>query len=136
MGSNAGHWTRFGFADWLVYAIVRALGLAWYIDAESKVDYLQHADQEMGANVGAAAARNRLSTLHNGWYRSQFTATAKLAATITPDPVLRAELVELVNMFLRDSPSSRVRLAGYCRQLRRRPRDQVALAAMVLVGLW
>lgn len=124
-----------GFHDTLIYALVRAAGLGWYIDPRPTIDYRQHAGNAMGANIGWQATRKRAQMLSSGWYRQQFARlTAAALAVCTPD--LTTDLTVLSALLRRHDLSARLRLAGWCPQLRRRRRDQVILAAGVVLGRW
>lgn len=121
--------------DWCVYALVRAHGERWFIDAEPSVRYRQHEDNVLGANEGLKQHLARLQQIANGSHRHD--AQRVLAACI---PIAsrdeRARLEQLYEWTVRTDPVSRIRLARQVRHLRRRRRDQLALAATVLLGLW
>lgn len=127
---------RVGFHDWLDYAVVRGRGWSWFIDATPLIEYRQHGGNEMGANQGWRAKVSRLSRLHDGWYRDQFTVMARAAREVCQDPV-RSRRLDQVTALLEDSSlRARLRLAGLGPQLRRRRRDGMVLGGLVLLGIW
>jgi rhamnosyltransferase len=115
-----------GYHDWLIYAYARLQGFRWVIDPEPGVLYRQHANNELGANVGPAGARRRLRRLTSGWFRGQVLQIASLWPGAP---------VELLSRLRRLGIGDRVWLAAHASQLRRRPRDQLALAATLLLGV-
>ena len=124
-----------GFHDTLIYALVRAAGLGWYIGSQPTIDYRQHEGNTMGANIGWAAAGKRARMLSSGWYRQQFGLLTKASLAVsTPDLV--ADLGGLAALLRRHDLAARLRLAGMCRFLRRRRRDQVLLGGGVILGRW
>lgn len=115
-----------GYHDWLIYAFARARRFTWHIDPEPTVMYRQHGSNELGANFGLRAMARRWGRLTSGWYRDQIVRIA------SPWPERHAEVLHrLQRLAWRD----RVWLALHARHLRRRPRDQVALATILLLGV-
>lgn len=118
----AGVW----YHDWLIYAYARARGQAWTIDQEAGVLYRQHGRNELGANFGVKGIFRRWGRLTSGWFRGQVLL---IAAKLPPHD---SGVVDRLHRFsLRD----RLWLAARACQLRRRPRDQLALATMLLLGV-
>ncbi len=115
-----------GYHDWLTYAFARTHGYRWVIDREPGVLYRQHGHNELGANFGLAAVRRRWGRLTTGWFRGQILQIASLW------PGKHGAVAErLRRLAWRD----RLWLVGFARHCRRRPRDQLALAAMLLLGI-
>lgn len=115
-----------GYHDWLIYAYARTHGHRWMIDATPGVAYRQHGANELGANVGALALPKRWRRLTSGWFRNQVLQIAAL----WPDSAA-ALLPRMHRMAIVD----RLWLAARVRELRRRPRDQLAMATMLLLGV-
>jgi rhamnosyltransferase len=115
-----------GYHDWLIYAYARIHGYRWLIDPEMGVLYRQHGRNELGANFGARAVQRRWGRLTSGWFRAQVLHIASLWPGAPED--LLAHLRRL-------GVADRLGLAARARSLRRRPRDQLALAAMLLLGV-
>ena len=113
-----------GYHDWLIYAFARTHGFSWAIDDVPGVLYRQHQHNELGANFGFGGVGRRWTRLTSGWFRSQVLLIARLWPAAHDDVSAR-----LARLSLRD----RVSLAGAARQCRRRPRDQLALAVMLLL---
>jgi rhamnosyltransferase len=115
-----------GYHDWLIYAFARTQGQPWIIDAAPGVLYRQHADNELGANFGTSGVKRRWARLRSGWFRSQVLQIGQLWPGTHTHAVARWQRLHWVD---------RLWLALHVRQLRRRPRDQLALAAMLLLGV-
>lgn len=58
---------RISLHDWLIYAFARANGYRWFIDPYSSLLYRQHANNQVGANVGLSAFLVRAKKVLNGW---------------------------------------------------------------------
>jgi rhamnosyltransferase len=115
-----------GYHDWVIYAFARTHGYRWFIDTVPSVWYRQHERNELGANVGLAGLGKRWQRLRSAWFRQQVLQIAGLW------PGAHHELFARVQRFAwRD----RIWIALRAPQLRRRPRDQWALAAMILLGV-
>ena len=99
-------------------------GFRWTIDPEPGVLYRQHSHNELGANFGLAAVRRRWGRLRTGWFRRQVLQIAGLWP---------GEHGPLVARLRRLAWRDRLWLAWAARSCRRRPRDQLALAAMLLL---
>lgn len=113
------------YHDWLIYVYARTHGHAWIIDDQVGVQYRQHSDNDVGANVGLAGIVRRWRRVQSGVYRNQ----AIFMGRLWPGPHASA-LARLERFALRD----RLWLAGSVLALRRRPRDQLALFSMLLLG--
>jgi rhamnosyltransferase len=123
------------FNDWLVYAVCRARGWRWHIDGTATVDYRQHDDNVMGANHGRRAALSRLRLITARWHRGQALAVVDAALSVVPGaerPAVQRLRTELAGAGV----AQRLALARRAGQLRRRPRDRVLLAALLLAGIW
>jgi rhamnosyltransferase len=107
--------------DWLFYAYARHQGWRWYVDRRIAMHYRQHGSNEVGANVGLAAARRRWSVIRSGAYREEVLTIAQLI----DDSSWVSRALRRFNLF------DRIRLVLAARQLRRRPRDAVLLAAFL-----
>jgi rhamnosyltransferase len=113
------------YHDWLIYAYARTHGFRWVIDDYVGVCYRQHADNDVGANVGLGGIRRRWQRSKSGLYRRQVLHMGRLWP---------AEHAQLLERFERFSTVDRLSLALGALQLRRRPRDQLALFSMLLLG--
>lgn len=121
--------------DWLIYAIARAHGWTWHIDAEPTVDYRQHDANVLGANVGFKPAQQRLNAMRSGTHRAS-AITAARAALAVAAPELRPDLETLSELFTKRDVRSRWALAARAGQLRRRPRDRAVIRTAIATGLW
>ncbi|MGC5076973.1 glycosyltransferase [Agrococcus sp. DT81.2] len=121
--------------DWLVYAIVRAAGLRWHIDAEPVIDYRQHGSNVTGANVGWRQARTRLRRMRSGGFRRQAAVIARIASRIAEGEE-RARLASLAALLERGDARARLTLLRGVGSLRRRPAERLVLAGLLLLGVW
>lgn len=121
------------YHDWLIYAVARASGLLWHIDDESTVDYRQHDDNAMGANVGARPALSRLALIRQHWHRKQATLLASIGVGIAA-PSVREPLEHVLGLL--EGGGSRWQLVRLASELRRRPRDQRIIGVLIILGIW
>ncbi len=121
--------------DWLVYAIARARGWRWHIDAEPSVEYRQHESNAMGSNQGIRSGVNRLQLIGTKWHRSQAVLLSSIAESIAP-PALAVEVSVIRTLLESGSISARFTLSKQANELRRRPRDQRIVAGLIAAGVW
>lgn len=126
---------RVDYHDWLVYAVARTQGWGWHIDDVSSVDYRQHDDNVMGANVGAGSAASRLSLIRRRWHRGQATVLARIGVGLA-EGTRRAELERMLALLGDTGIRARWRLAARAGRLRRRPRDRWAIGLLIAIGVW
>lgn len=126
---------RAAIHDWLVYAVVRAAGMRWRIDPDPVLDYRQHGGNFTGANRGLRQAKVRLARLRSGSYRREAAVIARIAARVAAGAE-RSTLERVALLLERNTPADRVALARGVGSLRRRPRERLALAGLLLAGLW
>lgn len=115
------HWTEVmavDYHDWLIYAWARTNGQTWIIDPHASMAYRQHANNQLGANRGLAAALRRVAQIRSGWYLDQ----ARLIAHI-----LQVEGAPPVDALRSWSTRDRWRLIRQARHLRRSRADQVGI---------
>ena len=104
--------------DWLFYAYCRQSHFKWYIDNKPLMLYRQHSENQIGTNDNLSAYANRLNMIRNGWYRDQIRKIGRLVA-----PALESKL------------TNRLFIITHFTQMRRRPRDRIALLISALTGL-
>ncbi|WP_413318745.1 glycosyltransferase [Agrococcus sp. 1P02AA] len=121
--------------DWLAYAIVRASGGRWHIDAEPTLDYRQHGANATGANRGLRQATTRFRRLESGHYRAQCAAVASLCAAVADDEQ-RPRLERIAPLFERTDLGSRLALRRLAGELRREARERRLLRKALLLGVW
>lgn len=109
--------------DWTIYAFVRNRGMRWIIDERSAIEYRQHSQNELGANVGLRAARRRLRQLRDGSFRREALA---MADALHLDH-------EVFRRLRRLSLADRMALALQARECRRRGLDALILAVFFLI---
>jgi len=128
-----------GVHDWLLYALVRALGGTWVIDDTPLVAYRQHGDNVQGEHRGALAFLQRLTALRSGFYREQFIVTADFVRAVgagAHDANWRHDLDALISDLRSTNVSARLRIVRRHRQLRRNSAEGWALAVACLLGIW
>jgi rhamnosyltransferase len=120
--------------DWLAYSVCRSKQWNWIIRDEVTVKYRQHDNNALGANHGLEQGRHRLSLIRNGWHRHQAVALVHIAQEVD---VQHLERWTSLSRWL-ESRQWRARwaLALRASQLRRRPRERVVMAVLLLIGLW
>ncbi|KTD30173.1 glycosyltransferase [Legionella maceachernii] len=64
--------------DWFCYAFARANGFKWYIDDQPSMLYRQHANNQVGVNLGLKAYANRFKKIRNGWWLTQALLISEL----------------------------------------------------------
>lgn len=115
--------------DWLTYAICRAHGKSWIIDAVPSMQYRQHQHNVIGANSGLRAILTRLNKINNGWYRHEVALIARVVASISLDK----KLTIFQKIIQGDSVIDRFRLVPYALQGRRKFTDRVVLVLSILL---
>lgn len=110
--------------DWWIYAFGRVRSWSWFIDPHGSMLYRQHTNNEVGANVGWTAAWRRWQNGLDGHFRRDALAIA--------DAVGDTSLV--TRCLTRDTWSDRLLLATMAPRCRRRPRDALVLALILLIG--
>lgn len=115
--------SRISLHDWLFYAVFRAAGKRWLIDAISGLDYRQHDKNVMGAASGLPAIFKRLELLRNSWYRNQIITVSAITGISNP-------LVDYIN---NPKPWRFWVPLRYFRECRRRPLEAAALLLFLLL---
>jgi len=108
------------FHDWIIYAYFREHDLSWCIDAKPLMRYRRHESNVIGPNSGLDAYKKRLSMVKSNWYRKQVTSIHRL---VDPDNQsgLKLDRLFLIKNFW---------------QLRRHPKEAVALLFMLAFGIY
>ena len=66
------------YHDWLIYAYFRFNNFRWLIDDQPKMYYVQHDNNQMGANSGLSGIFKRAKLIASGWYRNQVENTSEI----------------------------------------------------------
>lgn len=111
--------------DWLIYAWFRSKGLQWFIDPNPKIQYRQHASNQVGANSGLKAFKARLALVRKGWYRAQIAQIVGLLGSAVATRGIGQD----------GSVSKAFLIRNIC-QLRRRLRDRFFLFFIILLGVY
>jgi rhamnosyltransferase len=112
--------------DWFIYAFARSRRFEWLIDHESHMLYRQHAKNVVGANVGIKAKKQRFKKFREGWLFEQALLIADILGYADMVPIQKIKRLSLLD---------RLWLSFNVRKLRRRLRDCIALALLVLLPI-
>lgn len=113
------------YHDWLIYAWFRVSGYRWTIDDQPTMLYRQHGGNQLGANSGIAAVRDRVAKVRSDWYLSQVRMLAK---------VLKQDDARPIQLLTDRSIVSRVKLGLLARSLRRSRRETMYMWALLLLA--
>ena len=102
--------------DWYIYAYVRNESYDWYFDQEPQMLYIQHENNEMGANLGFRAILKRLQMLLSKYWFKESIKIAQILA-LTNDSFFKK--------YKHLNKKSFLYLAFNCKKCRRNPRDQI-----------
>jgi rhamnosyltransferase len=108
------------FHDWIIYAYFREHSLDWHIDAKPLIRYRRHESNVIGPNSGFNAYKKRFFMVKSNWYREEVES---IRALVDPDKQSDLRL-------------DRLFLIKNCWQLRRYPKDAVALLFMLVIGIY
>ena len=111
--------------DWFIYAFARIKGYKWVIDKVPHMQYRQHSNNVIGANVGLKAKLVRWQKLRAGWLSSQAILLAEIIGYNNHQVILRLK---------RNNFTDRLVLAFSVGKFRRKLTDRLVLAASFLVG--
>ncbi len=113
--------------DWLIYAFSRNRNYRWFIDSKPMMLYRQHANNQVGTNNNFTAAKKRFKLIRDKWYRDQ---VIKIAENID------LKETEIYKFGLMNGYKGNIFLLLRVGQLRRRFRDRVALAVVLILNLF
>lgn len=68
------------YHDWFIYSFYRVNGFKWHISPISKMFYIQHDGNQIGANNGIGSVIRRFNMIRSRWYRNQVNLTYKLTS--------------------------------------------------------
>ena len=108
------------FHDWIIYAYFREHDLSWYIDAKPLMRYRRHESNVIGPNSGLDAYKKRLSMVKGNWYKKQVTSIHRLVDSDNQSGLKLDRLFLIKNFW----------------QLRRHPKEAVALLLMLVFGIY
>jgi rhamnosyltransferase len=114
--------------DWLIYAICRASGRRWAVDSVPSIQYRQHQNNVIGANVGLRAVLRRLIEINNGWYRGEVKKISNMCASISQDQ----DVKDIANLLEDTRFVSKVKLLMYIGQARKRLLHRAVLGFLIL----
>lgn len=116
--------------DWLIYAICRSHGLAWFQDTEAHIFYRQHGGNQYGALPGATGIIERAKKVQSGWYRNHVIELKNfLLGTADGE---RAVFLAIERYGCKD----RIWLIRNASKFRRTCRDILLLRIAIILGLF
>jgi len=111
--------------DWFCYGYARANGYQWFIDSEPGVLYRQHANNQMGANVGIKSLLSRFRVIKSGWWFHQIALMVG---------VLDKSEDVFVKKWIKFGFFQLLYLATQAHKCRRRYRDKMLFVVICLVS--
>ncbi len=114
--------------DWILYAICRTYGLAWYRDGTARIVYRQHAANQYGTRRGLAELAAKFRLTRSGWYRTQILW---LRNVVRGSDEERRVLAAVERGHVRD----RWWLLRQAARFRRTSRDVAQLRAAIMLGI-
>jgi len=108
------------FHDWLIYAYFREHGLSWHIDSKPLMKYRRHDSNVIGPNSGFEAFITRLSMVKSIWYRKEVESIYALIGAENRSELQLDRLYLIKNFW----------------QLRRRPKEAIALLLLLISGAY
>lgn len=109
--------------DWFIYAFSRSRNYRWVIDSRSFIEYRQHGLNVVGANVGLSSIFRRIKLLRSGWYKEQIKLLVHILEIKSP----------IAFYFVK---GQRFKCLKEIKNMRRNPKDQAALAIMVILKIY
>ena len=112
--------------DWFIYAFARTNGYKWVIDKQPHMQYRQHGNNVVGANVGLQAKLIRWNKLRAGWLTTQAILLADIIGYSDSWVIKRLKRNNLIDKIV---------LIINVSKFRRKFIDRLALALSFLVGI-
>ncbi len=116
--------TKVALHDWLIYAYARHNNYRWYIDKTPTMDYRQHGNNQVGANVTLSSAFKRIGMIRSKWYREEIVKISK---------VIGAGGDDFITSCLENSYKGNFYMMKNIKNIRRRLRDRVMLFIACLI---
>jgi rhamnosyltransferase len=114
--------------DWLIYAYSRVNNYKWHIDEKPSMRYRQHISNQVGANNGLNAKIKRLKLVFSSWYRDE---TSKIIKVLDLENKYRFSKYILEKSYLNN-----ILLMRYVFDFRRKIKDKIFLALLILLGIY
>jgi len=76
--ANETLFANFDYHDWLIYAFYKESNLRWVISDIPGMLYVQHSQNQIGANSSLSASVRRFGMIRSKWYRSQVLILAEV----------------------------------------------------------
>lgn len=111
--------------DWLIYAFARNYNYKWYIDEWPSMDYRQHENNQVGANVTIYGVIKRVRLVRQKWYRNEIIKIAKL---------LQVSNNHFISKCLQERYFSNFYMIMNMHKIRRRRRDRVMLFLLCVIN--
>jgi rhamnosyltransferase len=102
--------------DWLIYAYARSHNYKWIIDNHSYMLYRQHCNNQLGANSGITALKNRIKSIASGYGIKQTIQTIMYLGMENDSFVSKWYNADTINYW---------HLSFYAKECRRRTSDKL-----------
>lgn len=112
--------------DWFIYAFARTNGYKWVVDKVPHMQYRQHGNNVVGANVGLQAKLTRWKKLRAGWLHTQAILLADIIGYSDNWVIKRLKRNNFIDKLV---------LIINISKFRRKFIDRLALALSFLVGI-
>jgi rhamnosyltransferase len=110
--------------DWFVYSFSRTNGYKWFIDDIPSMDYRQHSENQVGANVGFKSIYIRAKLVLGGEGFKKVISQAKILKQVNLKPI---------QLLLNNNRFSFFRLAFYSFKCRRKLLDKIFFLILCIV---
>ena len=91
--------------DWLIYTFLRYKKFRWIISNKPKMFYVQHANNDQGANHGILAKLIRIKKIQKSWYKSEIYNIYKIITGKNFDNFIKLENLKFKPLSLRRKKS-------------------------------
>ena len=91
--------------DWLIYTFLRYKKFRWIISNKPKMFYVQHANNDQGANHGILAKLIRIKKIQKSWYKSEIYNIFKIITGKNFDNFIKLENLKFKPLSLRRKKS-------------------------------
>jgi rhamnosyltransferase len=87
--------------DWFIYAFFRHNNFKWFFDKRYTVNYRQHSNNFLGANISFGSYKKRLNLIFSGWYDKEVKKIYDLLLNISKKKMInvysKIEIIKNIN---------------------------------------
>lgn len=113
--------------DWFIYSFARKNNFRWFIDSIPSMEYRQHGNNQVGANVTLLSALKRVKLIKNKWYRDEVYKIFD---------IVDGKETEFMRKVARGGYASNIFIMKNITKVRRRCRDRCLLFVVCLLNLF